>query len=212
MSADATVKEGNLKAPERHPLGQDQETFWDEEALYAEMERQFDICHTCRRCFPLCDSFPTLFDLIDESPTLELDGVPREAYWKVVDQCYLCDLCFMTKCPYTPPHEFNMDFPHLMLRAKAVRTRNHGAKLRDRVLTSTDAVGKLAGIPVAVLGATGSVGQRFVRVDRDRVHHHAGFDLLHLGHLAGAGIRQRWGTRSPRSSPGTTRARSATAR
>ena len=148
MSADATVKEGNLKAPERHPLGQDQETFWDEEALYAEMERQFDICHTCRRCFPLCDSFPTLFDLIDESPTLELDGVPREAYWKVVDQCYLCDLCFMTKCPYTPPHEFNMDFPHLMLRAKAVRTRNHGAKLRDRVLTSTDAVGKLAGIPV----------------------------------------------------------------
>lgn len=148
MSAEATVKEGNLKAPERHPLGQDQEAFWDEEALYAEMERQFDICHTCRRCFPLCESFPTLFDLIDESPTLELDGVPREAYWKVVDQCYLCDLCFMTKCPYTPPHEFNMDFPHLMLRAKAVRTRRHGARLRDRVLTSTDAVGKLAGIPV----------------------------------------------------------------
>lgn len=147
-SMNTPLQEGNLKAPQRHPLGQEQEAFWDSDALYREMERQFDICHTCRRCFPLCDSFPTLFDLIDESPTLELDGVAREAYWKVVDQCYLCDLCFMTKCPYTPPHEFNMDFPHLMLRAKAVRNRNEGSKFRDRLLTSTDAVGRLAGIPV----------------------------------------------------------------
>jgi len=146
--ADAPASEGNLKAPHRHPLGADTEEFWNRDALYAEMERQFDICHTCRRCFPLCQSFPTLFDLIDESETLELDGVPREAYWKVVDQCYLCDLCFMTKCPYTPPHEFNMDFPHLMLRAKAVRHKEDGSGLRDRVLTSTDAVGRLASIPV----------------------------------------------------------------
>ncbi len=149
MTTDTTpVLEGNQKAPKRHPLGQDQEAFWDGEALYKEMERQFDICHMCRRCFSLCDSFPTLFDLIDESPTLELDGVDRAAYWTVVDQCYLCDLCFMTKCPYTPPHVFNMDFPHLMLRAKAVRNRKEGSKLRDRVLTATDAVGRLAGIPV----------------------------------------------------------------
>ncbi len=146
--AIATTNEGNLKAPQRHPLGQDQEAFWDADALYQEMERQFDICHTCRRCFSLCNAFPTLFGLIDESSTLELDGVAREAYWKVVDQCYLCDLCFMTKCPYTPPHEFNMDFPHLMLRAKAVRNRNKGSKFRDRLLTSTDAVGRLASVPV----------------------------------------------------------------
>jgi len=38
-----------------------------------------------------------------------------------VDHCYLCDLCFMTKCPYVPPHEWNLDFPHLMLRAKALK-------------------------------------------------------------------------------------------
>ncbi|MGH8427370.1 MAG: heterodisulfide reductase-related iron-sulfur binding cluster [Gammaproteobacteria bacterium] len=147
--AEATVAaEGGLKAPFRHPLDWKNAEFWNEEALYKEMERQFDICHTCRRCFPLCHSFPTLFDLIDNSETFELDSVPREAYWKVVDQCYLCDLCFMTKCPYTPPHEFNMDFPHLMLRAKAVRNKNEGAPLRDKVLTSTDAIGRLAGIPV----------------------------------------------------------------
>ncbi|MDN5865676.1 MAG: Fe-S oxidoreductase, partial [Gammaproteobacteria bacterium] len=112
MTEETAPREGNLKAPYRHPLGWDEDDFWNEESLYAEMERQFDICHTCRRCFSLCQSFPTLFDLIDESETMELDGVPRETYWKVVDQCYLCDLCFMTKCPYTPPHEFNMDFPH----------------------------------------------------------------------------------------------------
>ncbi len=150
--------EGSEKAPYRHPLGWREEDFWDPEALYSEMERQFDICHTCRRCFPLCRAFPTLFDLVDESETLELDSVPREAYWKVVDQCYLCDLCFMTKCPYTPPHEFDMDFPHLMLRAKAVRHKREGSSVRDRVLTSTDTVGRLASVPV-VAGVVNTVNR-----------------------------------------------------
>jgi len=27
------------------------------------------------------------------------------------------------KCPYVPPHPWNVDFPHLMLRAKAVKFR-----------------------------------------------------------------------------------------
>ena len=96
------------------------------------MERVFDICHGCRRCVSLCHSFPTLFDLVDESKTMEVDGVAKEDYWKVVDQCYLCDVCYMTKCPYTPPHPWNLDFPHLMLRAKAVKFRQEGARFRDR--------------------------------------------------------------------------------
>ena len=54
----------------------------------------------------------------------------------------------MSKCPYVPPHEWNVDFPHLMLRAKAVRFKKQGASLRDKLLASTDAVGKFAGIPV----------------------------------------------------------------
>jgi len=142
------IREGSLEAPERHPISWKDPAFHDEEALYAEMERVFDICHGCRRCFSLCNAFPTLFDAIDESDTMELDGVPREVYWQVVDHCYLCDLCFMTKCPYVPPHEFNLDFPHLMLRAKAIRFRKQGARFRDRLLTSTDEVGRIAGIPV----------------------------------------------------------------
>ncbi|MDH5737921.1 MAG: heterodisulfide reductase-related iron-sulfur binding cluster, partial [Gammaproteobacteria bacterium] len=69
-------------------------------------------------------------------------------YMKVVDQCYLCDLCYMTKCPYVPPHEWNVDFPHLMLRAKAQRFKKEGASVRDKILTATDTVGKLASIPL----------------------------------------------------------------
>ena len=141
-------REGSLEAPIRHPLDWRSSDFYDEAKLYDELERVFDICHGCRRCFNLCHSFPTLFDTIDESDTMELDSVPKEAYWEVVDHCYLCDMCYMTKCPYVPPHEFNIDFPHLMLRAKAARFRREGASLRDRTLAATDKVGKLAGIPV----------------------------------------------------------------
>ena len=141
-------REGSLEAPTRHPVEWQTEKFWDKEDLNSELERVYDICHGCRRCVSLCDSFPTLFDLVDESDTMEVDGVDKDDYFKVVDQCYMCDLCYMTKCPYVPPHEWNVDFPHLMLRAKAQRHKNEGASLRDNVLTSTDTVGKLATIPV----------------------------------------------------------------
>ncbi|AXK38687.1 heterodisulfide reductase-related iron-sulfur binding cluster [Crenobacter cavernae] len=141
-------REGSLDAPTRHPLGQDDPAFYDETAVLAEMERVFDICHGCRRCVNLCFAFPTLFDLVDASSTMEVDGVDKADFGKVVDHCYLCDLCYMTKCPYVPPHPWNVDFPHLMLRAKAVKYKEGKVKLRDRILTSTDAVGNIAGIPV----------------------------------------------------------------
>lgn len=144
----AGQREGSLQAPTRHPIDWKGVDFYNEEALFKEMERVFDICHGCRRCVSLCQSFPTLFDLVDESSTFEVDGVAKDDYWKVVDHCYLCDLCYMTKCPYVPPHEWNVDFPHLMLRAKSFKFKQGNTRLRDKVLTSTDAVGNLAGIPV----------------------------------------------------------------
>ncbi len=146
----AAIKEGNLEAPTRHPLDWKNPEFYDEGKVFAEMERVFDLCHGCRRCVSLCNAFPTLFDLVDESDTMEVDGVDKQDYWKVVDHCYLCDLCYMTKCPYIPPHEWNIDFPHLMLRAKALKFKTRGASLRDRFLSSTDAVGKYASLPVIV--------------------------------------------------------------
>ena len=144
----STTREGSLEAPTRHPLGQDKAEFWDEESLFNELERVYDICHGCRRCVSLCGSFPTLFDLIDDSDTMEVDGVAKKDYWKVVDDCFLCDLCYLTKCPYVPPHEWNIDFPHLMLRAKAIKFKKGDVKTRDKLITSTDALGKFASIPV----------------------------------------------------------------
>lgn len=143
-----STREGSLDAPIRHPLDWQSEEFYDQSALDTELERVFDICHGCRRCFSLCNAFPTLFDLVDESESCELDTVPKESYADVVEQCYLCDMCYMTKCPYVPPHEWNVDFPHLMLRAKAKEFRDGKTKFRDKVLSSTDTVGNLAGIPV----------------------------------------------------------------
>jgi Fe-S oxidoreductase len=143
-----SVFEGSLDAPIRLPLDWRKPEFYDTHALEKELERVFDICHGCRRCFSLCNAFPTLFDAIDATATGELEAVEHKAYWEVVDHCYLCDMCYMTKCPYVPPHPWNVDFPHLMLRAKAVKFAQGNVRARDRILTSTDAVGRLAGIPV----------------------------------------------------------------
>ena len=142
------MREGSLDAPTRHPLDWKNPEFYDEAVALKEVERIFDICHGCRRCVNLCNAFPTLFDLVDSSKTMEVDGVAKGDFWKVVDQCYLCDMCYMTKCPYVPPHPWNVDFPHTMLRAKAVKFKKGEVSLRDRLLTSTDALGKLAAIPV----------------------------------------------------------------
>lgn len=144
----SVMREGNLEAPTRHTISWQDPAYFDRAAIDAELFRVFDICHGCRRCFNLCQSFPTLFDLIDSSSGMEVKDVSPSDYGRVVDQCYLCDMCYMTKCPYVPPHPWNVDFPHLMLRAKAAKFRDGKTRLRDRVLASTDAVGRLAGIPV----------------------------------------------------------------
>ncbi|HKI73944.1 MAG TPA: heterodisulfide reductase-related iron-sulfur binding cluster [Pseudomonadales bacterium] len=169
-------REGSLEAPTRHPIGWQEDAYWDEGKLFAELERVFDICHGCRRCVSLCQSFPVLFDLVDESETMEVDGVDKDDYYKVVDQCYMCDLCYMTKCPYVPPHEWNVDFPHLMLQAKAQRFKKSGASLRDRILTSTDTVGSLASIPVVDVTVNAFNGNSLFRNALEStlgVHHEA---------------------------------------
>ena len=171
-----SMREGSLEAPTRHPVAWREADFYDEDALNRELERVFDICHGCRRCVNLCNAFPTLFDLVDESSTGEVDGVARADYGKVVDQCYLCDVCYMTKCPYVPPHEWNVDFPHLMLRAKAVKFRKGEVRRRDRILSSTDALGRLAAIPVVAQtvnfanrnGAARALLQSVLGVDKRR--------------------------------------------
>ena len=145
------MREGSLEAPTRHPIAWQDDSFYDPIEIEKELHRVFDICHGCRRCFNQCDSFPILFDLVDESPTMELDGVDPASFKQVVDKCTLCDMCYMTKCPYVPPHEFNLDFPHLMLRFRAMEARQGDLKFADKQLAETDRNGVLASLvaPIA---------------------------------------------------------------
>jgi glycerol-3-phosphate dehydrogenase subunit C len=138
------MREGSLDAPTRHAIEWNDPAFYDPDKIDAELRRVFDICHGCRRCFNLCGSFPRLFDLIDDSESGELDSVSSADFKPVVDACTLCDMCFMTKCPYVPPHEFDLDFPHLMLRYRAAEAKARKSDPRLRQLTQTDRNGRLA--------------------------------------------------------------------
>jgi glycerol-3-phosphate dehydrogenase subunit C len=144
-------REGSLEAPTRHPIAWQSEDYYDKKKLDAEMRRIFDVCHGCRRCFNLCESFPRLFDLVDASPSEEVDGVKSEDFGKVVEACTLCDMCFMTKCPYVPPHPFNVDFPHLMLRHRVVEGHDSKTGFTARQLAETDRNGKIGGAAAPVV-------------------------------------------------------------
>ena len=167
------MREGSLEAPTRHPIDWENPEFYDEAKLDEEVRRIFDICHGCRRCFNLCDSFPRLFDLVDASKSGELDTVASEDFKPVVDACTLCDMCYMTKCPYVPPHEFNLDFPHLMLRYRAVEAKKGKTAFADRELAKTDRNGKIAGLVAPLANWASDVSNTMTRGVLEKV---AGLD------------------------------------
>jgi glycerol-3-phosphate dehydrogenase subunit C len=72
----------------------------------------------------------------------DVSQVTSPEYRKIVDLCWQCKLCF-NHCPYTPPHRWDIDFPRLMLRAKAARASVEGVTRQDRWLGNVDAVGSL---------------------------------------------------------------------
>ena len=187
--AEKSGNEDSLGTSLRQSVDWKKPEFYDKSELNRELARVFDICHGCRRCVNLCNAFPTLFSLVDESETSEVDGVRQSDYPKVSEQCYLCDLCYMTKCPYVPPHEWMVDFPKLMLRAKAVAFRKGNVKRRDKFLTSTDATGRLAGIPVVTQMVNTALASKSVRSQLDK---HLGIHAdAELPHYASRGERRR---------------------
>ena len=127
----------------RHTIDWTHPDYLDPTKLDEEMRRVIDICHGCRRCFNLCDTFPRLFDLIDEAPTGELDSVKSADFAPAVEACTLCDLCFTSKCPYVPPHEYNLDFPHLMLRYRALEFSEGKVSGLRQMMAKTDVTGTI---------------------------------------------------------------------
>ena len=136
-------KEGSIDPPTRHPINFEHPDFSNPEKLDSEMRRVFDICHGCRRCFNLCDSFPKLFDMIDESENEDVESLSSNQFEPVVDACTLCDMCFMTKCPYVPPHDFDLDFPHLMLRYRTAQKKLNKLPAVPAQLAQVDRNGKI---------------------------------------------------------------------
>lgn len=136
-------KEGSIQAPIRHPIDFNHPDFLDQKKLDEEMRRVFDICHGCRRCFNLCESFPKLFEMIDESKNENVENLSSDQFAPVVDSCTLCDMCFMTKCPYVPPHEFDLDFPHLMLRYRALQKKQNKLSSLPKQLAQIDRNAKI---------------------------------------------------------------------
>jgi glycerol-3-phosphate dehydrogenase subunit C len=169
--------EGSLEAPTRHPIDWRNDEFYDAKKLDAEMRRVFDICHGCRRCFNLCDSFPRLFDLIDNNPNEDVESLKSEDFAHVTEACTLCDMCFMTKCPYVPPHAFNLDFPHLMLRARAVEAKQGKKDFTQSQLAEMDRNGRLARFVSPIVnwvsgkgnGVTRPAMEAIAGIDRDAV-------------------------------------------
>jgi glycerol-3-phosphate dehydrogenase subunit C len=119
--------------------------YWDRQGLQQEITRVFEICHGCRMCFKYCDSFPTLFSAIDEKHDGKVAAVTEAETAQVMDQCFQCKLCEV-QCPYTPRdhHPYQLDFPKLVHRYKAVRARREGVPLREKVLGDPDALGQAA--------------------------------------------------------------------
>jgi Fe-S oxidoreductase len=120
--------------------------FWDLGKVDTELRRVYDICAGCRRCLPLCPSFRVMFDRLDvDAVDGDVEKLPAADVREVVDLCYQCKLCY-NHCPYTPPHRWAVDFPRLMLRARAAEARKAGVSFQDRMLGNTDLVGKLGSL------------------------------------------------------------------
>jgi glycerol-3-phosphate dehydrogenase subunit C len=156
-------KEGSTQAPTRHPVDFNHPDFLDQKKLDKEMRRVFDICHGCRRCFNLCDSFPKLFDMIDESKNEDVESLKSEQFAPVVDACTLCDMCFMTKCPYVPPHEFDLDFPHLMLRYRTLQKKQNKLQKIPAQLAQIDRNAKIGVMFSRLINWLSNIKNQFVR-------------------------------------------------
>jgi glycerol-3-phosphate dehydrogenase subunit C len=120
--------------------------YFDEGDLRDELTRVYDLCHGCRLCFNLCTSFPTLFEYIDNHEDQDAAKLTKAEQDQVVDECFQCKMCYV-KCPYIPPHEWQLDFPRLMLRAAAVKKQHASVKVRitDNALGRTGLSG-MAGV------------------------------------------------------------------
>jgi glycerol-3-phosphate dehydrogenase subunit C len=142
--------------------------YWSPESLQQELDRVFEVCNGCRMCFKYCDSFPRLFSLLDdEAHAGDVTKLSPQETAHVVDACFQCKLCEV-QCPYTPrdKHEYQLDFPKLIHRYQAQRTRREGISLQNRVLGDPDALASVARLSFGMANAMNSVKPHRVLMEK----------------------------------------------
>ena len=106
----------------------------------------------------------------------EVTDLTESERWEVVDLCYQCKLCDPV-CPYTPgkEHEFQLDFPKLMTRAQAIRTKKRGVKINDIFLSNTDFTGRIGSLFSPILNYFNSISivrwmmQKMIGIHSERI-------------------------------------------
>ena len=53
----------------------------------------------------------------------DVEKLTDNHFQQIIPSCTLCDMCFMVKCPYVPPHPWNVDFPRVILRYRAIQAK-----------------------------------------------------------------------------------------
>jgi len=155
-----STNENNISYKPTDGLSYDpaEEKYWDPTGLKKEIQRTFEICHGCRLCFKYCDAFPTLFSLLDDKHDGDVRRITPGETNTIMDACFQCKLCEV-QCPYTERdgHEFKLDFPKLVHRYIAQRTREQGLTLRDKVLEDPDRAGSMARASFGIANAANKV-------------------------------------------------------
>lgn len=150
--------------------------YWNPAALEKEIKRTFEICHGCRLCFKFCDSFPNLFSALDQKYDGDVRRLTAADAANVMNACFQCKLCEV-QCPYTERdgHEFKLDFPRLVHRYVAQRTRREGLGWRDRILADPDGTGLMARASLGIANIANRVRlhriflEKFLGIHRDKL-------------------------------------------
>jgi Fe-S oxidoreductase len=116
--------------------------YFDTAQVDKELRRITELCDGCRRCYRLCPSFDSMLDEAVDKNEGDHSKITGADLRRIVDLCWQCKLCY-NHCPYTPPHGWDIDFPRLMLRAKAARAHAEGVTRQDAWLGNVDTIGAL---------------------------------------------------------------------
>ena len=145
-----------------------EERYWRRELVDMEVARAFEICAGCRLCFKYCDAFPRLFGHVDQRHGGDARQVDAAETREVLDACFQCKLCEV-QCPYTPRdgHPFQLDFPKLVHRVRAIERRGKGKTLRLRVLNDPDGAARMARLSLGLANVANRA--RPVRVLMEKV-------------------------------------------